>query len=233
MVDRLVPMIHVPDVRATVDWYRSIGFTVVETYGDGGGGLSFAILAFGSSQVMFNQDGQPSARARREVDLYLYTDGIDDVYRRLQDRVEVVEPPHDTHYGMREFIIRDLNRFWITFGQSSDAGLPTDDVRRGAVPPFYVDPATLRTYVGEYAGGRGLRASVTFEHDTLRVALAGQSPQLLRATGATTFSPAGVEGATVTFNVEADGAVGLTFAHGGTTVEMTRTADERRPQEDA
>jgi hypothetical protein len=27
-----------------------------------------------------------------------------------------VEGLHDTFYGMREFIIRDLNRFWITFG---------------------------------------------------------------------------------------------------------------------
>jgi predicted lactoylglutathione lyase len=44
-------MIHVEDVRASVDWYQSIGFTVVDTYGDGTGGLSFAILAFGSGQV--------------------------------------------------------------------------------------------------------------------------------------------------------------------------------------
>jgi hypothetical protein len=24
---------------------------------------------------------------------------------------------HDAFYGMREFIIRDLNRFWMTFGE--------------------------------------------------------------------------------------------------------------------
>jgi len=29
-----------------------------------------------------------------------------------------VEDPHDTFYRMREFIIRDFNGFWITFGQS-------------------------------------------------------------------------------------------------------------------
>jgi len=112
-------MIHVPDVRATIDWYQDIGFTVVGTYGDDGDGLSFAILSFGSSEVMFNQRGQPSTRARREVDLYIYSDNVDDLYCRLKDRVEVVEGPHDTFYGMREFIIRDLNRFWITFGQRS------------------------------------------------------------------------------------------------------------------
>ncbi len=119
MSEKVVPMIHVLDVRATVDWYQDIGFTVVGTYGDDSDGLSFAILSFGSSEVMFNQGGQPSTRDRREVDLYIYSDSVDDLYRRLKDRVEVVEGPHDTFYGMREFIIRDLNRFWITFGQRS------------------------------------------------------------------------------------------------------------------
>ncbi len=30
---------------------------------------------------------------------------------------EVVKGLHDTFYGAREFIIRDLNRFWMTFAQ--------------------------------------------------------------------------------------------------------------------
>ena len=119
MTNRVVPMIHVPDVRATVDWYSGIGFTVKATYGDDGDGLSFAILSFGNSEVMFNQGGQASASHRREVDLYVYTDNVDDLYRGLKDRVDIEAPPHDTFYGMREFIIRDLNRFWITFAQTS------------------------------------------------------------------------------------------------------------------
>ena len=45
-----------------------------------------------------------------------------DLYRRIQDQVEVVEGLHDTFYGMREFIIRDLNRFWMTFGQPVQNG---------------------------------------------------------------------------------------------------------------
>jgi orotate phosphoribosyltransferase len=110
-------MIHVPDVRATVEWYQSIGFSVINTYGDDGEGLSFALLSFGRSMVMFNEDGKPSTSDRREVDLYVYSNGVDEIYQRLKDRADVVETPHDTFYGMREFVIRDLNRFWITFGQ--------------------------------------------------------------------------------------------------------------------
>ena len=82
-----------------------------------GDGLGFALLAFGSSELMFSEGGQPSTQHRREVDLYVYSDDVDGLYQRLKDRVEVVEGLDDTFYGMREFIIRDLNRFWITFGQ--------------------------------------------------------------------------------------------------------------------
>lgn len=114
---RVVPMIHVPDVRATVDWYQSIGFKVDYSFDDGGDGLSFAGLSFGMGEVMFSSGGQPSPQRRREVDLYVYADNVDELYQILKDRVEVIEGLHDTFYGMREFIIRDINRFWVTFGQ--------------------------------------------------------------------------------------------------------------------
>ena len=124
MSKRVVPMIHVPDVRATVNWYESIGFNVVATYGnETADGLSFAIVSFGDREVMFNQDGETSEKWRREVDLYVYTEDVDEIYSRLKDRVDVVEGPHNTFYGMREVIIRDLNRFWITFGQESIFGM--------------------------------------------------------------------------------------------------------------
>jgi uncharacterized glyoxalase superfamily protein PhnB len=120
MTQVVTPMIHVPDVRATVDWYRSIGFEVIATYDDGGDGLSFAMVSYGGSEVMFNTDGQPSARARREVDLYIRSHDVVELRRRLDGRVEIVEDLHDTFYGAREFIVRDINRFWITFGQAID-----------------------------------------------------------------------------------------------------------------
>jgi len=124
MNQKVVPMIHVPDVRATVDWYQSIGFNVVTTYGnETENELSFAMVSFGDREVMFNQDGETSDKWRREVDLYVYADDVDEIYSRLKDRVDVVEGPHNTFYGMRELIIRDLNRFWITFGQESMFGM--------------------------------------------------------------------------------------------------------------
>ena len=95
------PVIHVPDVRATAKWYESVGFTLLDTYGNGSEGLSFAILSAGATRIMFKQGGRASAERRREVDLYVNVEEVDALFESRKDRVEVVKPPHDTHYPMR------------------------------------------------------------------------------------------------------------------------------------
>jgi uncharacterized glyoxalase superfamily protein PhnB len=125
-------MIHVPDVRAAVGWYQELGFEAVATYGnETGDNFSFAIMSYGDTRVMFNTGGATSDQRRREVDLYVYTDNIDDLYERVKDRVDVVEKPHDTFYGMREVIIRDLNRFWLTFAQETVFALLMGGISEG------------------------------------------------------------------------------------------------------
>ena len=116
MAPRAVPMFHVPDVGATADWYESIGFEVRDR-GRIGDEVVFALLALGDSELILSAGGRPSDAHRREADLYIHVDDLQAAFDRLRDRAEVVEAPHDTFYGMREFIVRDPNRFWITFGQ--------------------------------------------------------------------------------------------------------------------
>ena len=118
---QVVPMIHVPDVRATVGWYQSIGFAVVNTFEDEGE-MSFAMLSYGNSSIFLNCGGQPSAKDRREVDLYIRTDDVEGLYQRLKEQVRVQQGLENTFYGTREFIIRDPNGFWLTFGQEVPVG---------------------------------------------------------------------------------------------------------------
>lgn len=119
MTTKIVPMIHVPDVASTVDWYTSIGFKVIDI-GELDGDAAWALVGLGDGRLMFSTGGKPSSEHRREFDLYIYVDNVDELAMSLKPKVEVVEDLHDTFYGMREFIIRDCNRFWITFAQSSD-----------------------------------------------------------------------------------------------------------------
>ncbi|GAA0649610.1 VOC family protein [Brevundimonas lenta] len=115
----VTPMIHVPDVAATARWYEGIGFEVLATAEDGVE-TTWAQLALGATRVMLNCGGRPATHDRRDVDLYVETDDVEAFRRRFDGRadLDLVEDLHDTFYGMREFIIRDPNGFWITFGQT-------------------------------------------------------------------------------------------------------------------
>ena len=136
MPARLTPMIHVPDVRATAEWYRSIGFALLgwhacdaETMGtgtppEGGGEWDWACLRYGAGEVMLNEGGRASDAERREVDLYIQLEpgpdqpDVDALHAELDGRAELVAAPYDAFHGNRELIVRDLNGFWITFGQA-------------------------------------------------------------------------------------------------------------------
>lgn len=110
------PMLHVPDVRTTAHWYASIGFTIRAVHEERGV-IDWAALVLGQSEVMLSIGGEASTAGRREVDLYITVSDVDEAFSRVSPLAEVVEPLHDTAYGMREFIVRDCNRFWLTFGQ--------------------------------------------------------------------------------------------------------------------
>ena len=224
MRKRCVPMIHVPDVRAAIEWYGSIGSTVVETFDNGDSGLSFAIVSFGSTEVMFNSGGLPGSKERRELDLYLYCDDVDGIYRRLRDRVEIIEGPHDTFYAMREFQVRDLNGFWITFGEERSIEALLREARGDAAPALPRE--ALDGYVGVYtAAAEGRRVRI-IRHDDHLVAFPDDSGSvLLLPISETAFQPLGLD-ASVRFELHAGRAQMLHFTEGTLQISFRRTTDE-------
>jgi catechol 2,3-dioxygenase-like lactoylglutathione lyase family enzyme len=216
MLKKVVPMLHVPDVRRTVDWYRDIGFDVTVTYDDNSGGLSFAMASFGTGEVMFSSGGRLSSHHRRDVDLYAYIDDVDSLYERLKDRVEIVEGPHDMFYGMREIIVRDPNGFWITFGQQ----LPADALTPW--PP--VDPELLQPYAGKYTSNDGPGVLITV-HEGRLLAFPDEAPGVfLMPTGERTFSPMMTDRATVVFEGSAGLMTALVFEQQGETMRFVRVS---------
>jgi uncharacterized glyoxalase superfamily protein PhnB len=113
---KAIPMIHVPDVRATAEWYESVGFKLIDAEEDEGE-MTWASLSVGSSEIMLNAGGRASDAERRDVDLYVYSEDVAALYERLEGAVYIIAPINDTFYGNREFTIRDPNGFWLTFGQ--------------------------------------------------------------------------------------------------------------------
>ncbi len=133
-VTKVEVMLAVPDVRATIEWYRAIGFELAGAHGDGDV-LDWAAVSFGGAYLMFVPGGE---RARgRTVSLWLRTTRIDEIYRALK-RIQLEhararlagEPPaqtevrftqdiHDAFYGQREFTVVDLNGYELSFAQDS------------------------------------------------------------------------------------------------------------------
>jgi uncharacterized glyoxalase superfamily protein PhnB len=214
MQKKVVPMFHVPDVRRTVDWYRDIGFALTVTYEDNSGGLSFAMVSFGTGEVMFSSGGKLSSHHRRDVDLYVYTEDVDSLYGRIEDRVEIVEAPHNMFYGMREVIVRDLNGFWITFGQELSAEVLTP------WPP--ADSERLQPYAGRYKSDAGSVVLITVHEGRLLAFPDDAAGVFLMPTGEQTFTPMMPQQASVVFEGGAGPMTALLFEQAGKTMRFVR-----------
>ena len=119
-------MVSVRDMRATVDWYRSVGFTVQDAYEDSGE-LTFVRLTFGGGEFTLSSGGNPGPR---DVTLWFFTDRVQELYERFKglqlqaptdtsNSVEVrfEEDLYSPFYGGRQFSIRDINGLTLIFWQ--------------------------------------------------------------------------------------------------------------------
>ena len=103
------PVLHVPDVAATVAFYRDgLGFT--SDFGD----ETYAVVWRDNSAIHFVRDeGSPKG-----VHLFQWVKNIDAYYREVVGRgIDVAAEPTDQPYGVREFGVRDINGVGIVFGQ--------------------------------------------------------------------------------------------------------------------
>ncbi len=111
----------VPDVEAAIRFYTErLGFTLLSK--DAGRGFTdFAELALDEAVVMFAHESlfhgaQSAADRGGMVDIRIMVRDVDATCRRAREHgVTVVLDIADRPYGLRDFIIRDLNGFRIRF----------------------------------------------------------------------------------------------------------------------
>ncbi len=131
-VTRLDVMIAGPDISATVDWYRSIGFNLEEQFEDNGV-VNWAGVSFGNCFIMFVPAGRKTPT--REVTFWIRMSRVDDLYQLLKQRqlarasallagatpgfpeARFKQDIYDAFYGLREFVILDLNGYELHFTQ--------------------------------------------------------------------------------------------------------------------
>jgi ankyrin repeat protein len=133
-IGRLTPMLGVPDMEATVAWYRSVGFELAGSHGEDGK-MDWASVKFGDAELMFVPSTDPWRGSTSGLSLWIRTERLDDIYamlkRRQLDRASATlagEDPdtpevrfkldlYTAFYGQREFCVRDPNGAELYFYQ--------------------------------------------------------------------------------------------------------------------
>ena len=117
----VAPEFFVPDVEAAVRFYEEkLGFTRLRVDPD------FAIVRLGHAFVLLAAEalyvamgGAVDQERGVGVDIRLMVSDVDEVYARcVANGVEVVHDIADRPYGLRDFIVRDLNGFRLRFAST-------------------------------------------------------------------------------------------------------------------
>ncbi|MBM3967057.1 MAG: hypothetical protein FJ308_18640 [Planctomycetes bacterium] len=113
---KLIPMLPVRSVVASLSFYQQLGFTVEQFREEWG----WAMLRIGEARLMLDQSICHPHPLPRQGIIYLYPDDIAQYHQSVKARGLDIPDLETTFYGMIEFRIDDPdgNRFWI--GQPTD-----------------------------------------------------------------------------------------------------------------
>lgn len=117
-MNRLVPMLPVRSIPASVAFYQKLGFSVEQS----NEGWHWARLGLGECRLMLDQSINAHPGAPRDTVLYLYPDDIAEYHKQVRSNGLDVPDLDVTFYGMTEFRIDDPdgNRLWV--GQDTATG---------------------------------------------------------------------------------------------------------------
>ena len=111
--ERLHPVLRVPDVRAAVDFYTTrLGFSLGFTWPEGAT-PTYAGVNLGDVQIFLDECPPPS----EGVEICFVVSNADELCEAQRaNGVEVITEPADRPYGLRDYSVRDLNSYRLTFG---------------------------------------------------------------------------------------------------------------------
>jgi uncharacterized glyoxalase superfamily protein PhnB len=116
-MNRLIPMLPVSSMPASVEFYQKLGFSVEQRNDE----WRWAMLRFGDCRLMIDQSINVHPGVPRSSVVYLYPDDISEYHEQVRNNGLIVPDLDVTFYGMTEFRLDDPdgNRLWI--GQSPSA----------------------------------------------------------------------------------------------------------------
>lgn len=123
----LTPNVIVNDVNKTLAYYtQKLGFTTLATVPEEGT-FNWAMASRDGVTLMFQslhsiQEDLPELGIKTLGALgtfFVDMSGIDDLYQSLKGTVDIISDMRVTFYGKKEFTIRDLDGYFITFAEDA------------------------------------------------------------------------------------------------------------------
>jgi uncharacterized glyoxalase superfamily protein PhnB len=124
-MDSLAPNLFVKDIRATLEYYKFLGFDLIMSApGEGEGELVWAMVSSGKVTFMFQTfqslgDTLPmiSRQDGGSLLFYIKIQNIRTFFDSIKDKVTIVHGLQKTFYGATEFSITDPNNYLLTFAE--------------------------------------------------------------------------------------------------------------------
>src|SRR5215831_9158633 len=105
-VDALVPILNVSSLPESFVWFEKLGWPRKWDWSPDGGEPSFGAVGTGELEICLCRDGQ-GGRGSNGTWLAIWTDDVDAVYARcVREDLEVVRPPVDEAWGVREMHVK-------------------------------------------------------------------------------------------------------------------------------
>jgi uncharacterized glyoxalase superfamily protein PhnB len=119
----------VSDVLAAAEFYtKKLGFWLAFTWGEP---PTMAGVNLGHVQL-FLEKGTPNPKG---CSVYFVVGDADELYEfQRVNGVEIVEPPTDKQYGLRDYMVRDLYGYHLAFGHRLNVATPALKIERVEVP---------------------------------------------------------------------------------------------------
>ena len=108
-------MLGTRNLKRTMRFYQeNLGFECLGMYPDNENPC-WASLWNGEVEIAFSAHNKKLSMTGT---IYLYVENVEEIWKSLKDKVEIVYPLKDFDYGMREFGIRDNNGYILNIGEN-------------------------------------------------------------------------------------------------------------------
>lgn len=104
---QLVPILNVSNFDESVAWFARLGWTKHGDWSAAGGPPTFGAVGSGECEIFLCLNGQGGRGEGQGVWLSIWIDDVDALHAACQAQaIEVVQPPRDEAWGVREMLIR-------------------------------------------------------------------------------------------------------------------------------